>query len=122
MAHDALGRDLCHVLVSLMRPVATTVSQSEGDGVGKVARVSEGQLFIGVGHAERIAEYENISRTHPLGPWAAALASLTSKGALGYRRARVFDTEYRSFGNHPPTRRWRRKGSQGGQEAQEGPA
>jgi hypothetical protein len=50
MAHDSLGRDPSHVLVSLMDPLATAELQRECDGVGEVARIGGCELLAGVGH------------------------------------------------------------------------
>jgi hypothetical protein len=36
VTHDPLGRDLRHVIVRLMDPLATAVLQGEGDGAGEV--------------------------------------------------------------------------------------
>jgi hypothetical protein len=64
MAHNALGSDLRHVLVSLMDSLATAVPQSEGDRISQVVRISGCQLFVGVGHGDTIADaLEQIKNT-----------------------------------------------------------
>jgi hypothetical protein len=50
MAHDPLGRDLRHVLVSLMDPLSTAVPQGECNGINGVARIGGRKLFVDVGN------------------------------------------------------------------------
>ena len=56
MVHKSGGDDLGHDLVRVVDALAALISQCEGEGGGKVARVGRREVFGRVEHATEVAQ------------------------------------------------------------------